>query len=631
MNVFVHVLFVCIFLSSSTFLYAEKKTPLAETLPHLEGKVAPKNLGETWSGFDPQTEPLDVEILKEWEEQGVVLKVLRYRIGVFKGKKAMMAAVYGYPKGGKNLPGLVQIHGGGQYADYRAPLANAHRGYASISISWAGRIFAPAYTVRPSEVKLFWEGKTDDPKFKLTTDWGALDAYHAPSKHGKDAFPSIPVADWTLDPVESPRNNSWFLAALGARRGLTFLERQPEVDGTRLGVYGHSMGGKLTVMTAGSDKRVKAAAPSCGGISDRYSKYPLHLATVSDPPSLKKITCPIIFLSPSNDFHGRINDLETATKEIKVKNWRVTCSPHHNHQDSPPYEVATQLWFDQHLKGTFELPATPLLNLVLTKGNAPVVSIVADDSKEISYIDVFYTQHGQMDGKRDDTTNTKSRFWRHAPVGTHKGKWTASLPLFSMKKPLWVYANVRYKLDQPISGAGYYYGSYTTHSFNLSSIMKVASVEQLQAAETLISLKPTNLIEDFQGNWQKEWFSYKPEKWGVKTHKVYHQQWTAPEGAKISFEVRAEQANLLTVGIDDHACEVQLQDKEEWQAIELSPTDFKDAEGKPLANWKGIKQFRLDDTERLRPPRGSKAKAKLVGAPWKGKPPEFRDLRWKKG
>ena len=502
--------------------------------------MAPKNLGETWSGFDPQSEPLEVEILKEWEEEGVVLKVLRYRIGVFKGKKAMMAAVYGYPKGGKNLPGLVQIHGGGQYADYRAPLANAHRGYASISISWAGRIFAPAYTVRPSEVKLFWEGKTDDPKFKLTTDWGALDAYHAPSKHGKDAFPSIPVADWTLDPVESPRNNSWFLAALGARRGLTFLERQPEVDGTRLGVYGHSMGGKLTVMTAGSDKRVKAAAPSCGGISDRYSKYPLHLATVSDPPSLKKITCPIIFLSPSNDFHGRINDLETATKEIKVKNWRVTCSPHHNHQDSPPYEVATQLWFDQHLKGTFELPATPLLNLVLTKGNAPVVSIVADDSKEISYIDVFYTQHGQMDGKRDDTTNTKSRFWRHAPVGTHKGKWTASLPLFSMKKPLWVYANVRYKLDQPISGAGYYYGSYTAHSFNLSSIMKVASVKQLQAAKTLVSLKPTNLVEDFQGNWQKEWFSYKPEKWGIKTHKVYDEQWIAPSGTKLSFEVRAE-------------------------------------------------------------------------------------------
>ena len=33
-------------------------------------------------------------------------------IGVFKGKKAMMAAVYGYPAGGSELPGLLQIHGG---------------------------------------------------------------------------------------------------------------------------------------------------------------------------------------------------------------------------------------------------------------------------------------------------------------------------------------------------------------------------------------------------------------------------------------------------------------------------------------------------------------------------------------
>jgi hypothetical protein len=106
-----------------------------ETLPPPTYGVAPETFKEMWSGFDPRLEPLDVEILKEWEENGVVLKVLRYRIGIFKGKKAMMAAVYGYPKGGRNIPGLVQIHGGGQYADYRAPLTNAKRGYATISIS----------------------------------------------------------------------------------------------------------------------------------------------------------------------------------------------------------------------------------------------------------------------------------------------------------------------------------------------------------------------------------------------------------------------------------------------------------------------------------------------------------------
>ena len=68
----------------------------------------------------------------------------------------MMAAVYGYPKGVKNLLALVQIHGGGQYADYRAVLTNAKRGYATTSISWPGRINAPDYKVDPSVVKLFW-------------------------------------------------------------------------------------------------------------------------------------------------------------------------------------------------------------------------------------------------------------------------------------------------------------------------------------------------------------------------------------------------------------------------------------------------------------------------------------------
>ena len=219
-----------------------------ETLPPLGGSAAPQSFDELWAGCDPREEPLDVEALKEWEEDGVVLKVLRYRIGVFKGQKAMLAAVFGYPKGGKDLPGLVQIHGGGQYADCRAPLTNAKRGYATISIAWAGRISAPGYRVNADGVKLFWDGKTDHPNYRVTTDWGPLDAYHAPCRNPKNAFAHVKPAAWTLDAVESPRNNPWFLCTLGARRALTFLERQPQLNGEKLGVYGHSMGGKLTVL-----------------------------------------------------------------------------------------------------------------------------------------------------------------------------------------------------------------------------------------------------------------------------------------------------------------------------------------------------------------------------------------------
>ena len=601
--------------------------PGKETLPTLGKDALVSDSIDMWEGFDPRKEPIELEVLKEWEDDGVILQVLRYRIGVFKGKKVMMAGVYGYPKGAKNIPGLLQIHGGGQYADYKAPLFNARREYATLSIAWAGRISAPGYRVSPNEVKLFWDGKIKDSNYKLTTDWGVLDAYHAPSRNGKDAFSSIPVADWSLDPVESPRNNSWFLITLAARRGLTFLERQPQVDSGNLGVYGHSMGGKLTVLTSGSDKRVKAAAPSCGGISDRYSSNPMHLATVSDPPNLKKITCPIIFLSPSNDFHGRINDLESALGEIQSNEWRLTCSPHHNHQDTPDYEVNTQLWFDQYLKKSFSFPESPELNLVLLKGKPPMVTLKVDQREMIS-IDIFYTQHGQVDGKKDNSTNTKNRFWQHVDGNKIDGVWTAELPVFSARKPLWAYANVTYKLEEPVTAAGYYYGIYNADRFVISSVMRKVSPSVLESSGVVETLEPQETIEDFKGNWRKEWFTYKPAKWGFRTHKLYSPIWSSPKQGRLCFDVRSQMPNKLTVGIDSFATEISISGKNEWNSVVLASTDFQDAVSKTMSDWNGVKELRFDDMEKLRPPRGSNANARQFGATWKGKAPEFRKLRW---
>ncbi|WP_236622218.1 dienelactone hydrolase family protein [Novipirellula maiorica] len=539
----------------------------------------------------------------------------------------MLAGVYGFPKDGKNLPGLLQIHGGGQYADYRAPLANAKRGYATISISWAGRISAPDYKVSPAVVKLFWEGKTDDPNYHLTTDWGAVDGYHAPSRNANNRFPKIPEpASWTLDEVKSPRNNGWFLCTLAARRALTFLEQQPHVDADRLGVYGHSMGGKLTVMTAGSDARVKAAVPSCGGISDRDNDDPLFRATLGDDVYLNNIHCPILFQSPANDFHGRIDDLQTAVTEIQTDDWRVTCAPHHNHQDTKNYEVASQLWFDEHLKGSFEWPKTPVTELKL--GKIPQFTVTPDQSKPVLAVDVFYTRHGQMDGKMDDRENTKARYWHHAKAVKQGDVWTADLPLFGIDKPLWVYANVLYPLDQPVSGAGYYYREYTTDQFNLSSKMERVSVEKLKVAGVESTLEPSLVIESFDGDWQKGLFSYRPDQWGRNTHKVYDPRWKAPAGAKLAFEVKAAEANTMVVGIDEYATEVEVQGNGKWQEVILSLADFSNAAGEGLAGWEGIRELRLAADDRLKEKVNGKDETLNLGGTWSGDDPEFRNLRW---
>ena len=120
-----------------------------ETLPALQDGVAPRNFQEMWAGFDPRAESLEVETIRQWEDNGVTLRIVRFRIGVFKGQKATLAGVYGFPTGGTTLPGLVQIHGGGQYADYRAVLSNAKRGYATISIAGRGGSRLPIITFRP--------------------------------------------------------------------------------------------------------------------------------------------------------------------------------------------------------------------------------------------------------------------------------------------------------------------------------------------------------------------------------------------------------------------------------------------------------------------------------------------------
>ena len=602
-----------------------------ETLAPLENSQTPADFAAMWAEFDPRAEPLEVEILKEWEEEGVVLRVVRFRIGVFKGQTARLAAVFGFPKDaartGMKLPGLVQIHGGGQYADHKACLLNAKREYATVSIAWAGRISAPEYRVTPVEVKLFWDGKTDDPRYKLTTDWGAVDGYHAPGRNAGNVFPSAKPAAWTLDDVESPRNSGWFLCALAARRALTFLEHQPEVDPARLGVYGHSMGGKLTVMTA-SDARVKAAAPSCGGISDRYNNSPLYRATLGDDVSLKKTSCPLVFLSPSNDFHGRIGDLPDAVREISSKEWRVTCSPHHNHQDTPPYEVATMLWFDQHLKGSFDFPQTPESTLELNAGDGvPVFTVQPDRSKPILSVDVFYTQQGttQRPGPHE---NTIHRFWHHAEATSAAGIWNAPLPLRSIDKPLWVYANVVYPLEEPVNGAGYYYGTYAADSFNLSSVLKTVSAEDLRAANARATLERSLLIEDFQGDWEKKWFTYKPDEWPRATHKVHDDVWKAPANAKLALRVRAAEANKLVVMIDGYAAEVELAGGSQWQDVVFEPKNFRNLAGEPLPSWENIKQLKLGHAERLRPKRGDSTKPRIVGRSWRGPKPEFRDLRW---
>ena len=201
-------------------------------------------------------------------------------------------------------------------------------------------------------------------------------------------------------------------------------------------------------------------------------------------------------------------------------------------------------------------------------------------------------------------------------------------PTLTADKPLWVYANVVYPLDTPVTGAGYYYGPYTATTFNLSSKMHVAAPGQLEKEGVQATAKPSLVIETFEDDWEKEWFTYKLDDWARRTHKLYDDRWQAPPHAKLAFEVRSEKRNKMVVGIDGFAAEVAIKGGGQWQSITLTPAEFKDVVGDCLPGWENTRELRIGATETLRAKGRGPTKSRVIGGSWQGSKPDFRNLRW---
>ncbi|MBI3861579.1 MAG: acetylxylan esterase [Planctomycetia bacterium] len=571
-----------------------------ETLPPLKDGRAPETVDEIWAGYDPQIEPLEATILKEWEDDGIVCRIVRYRIGIFKGAKSVMAGIFAFPRGGKNLPGLIQVHGGGQSANLNAATTNARRGYACISLNWGGN------PLNDGNYQKIW----NDPG----TDWGAVDGTHPPKKDPVNHFVSCAPNDFTIDAVDSPRNSAWMLVTLGVRRGLTFLQQQPEVDGAKLGVYGHSMGGKLTVMTAAIDDRVKAAVPSCGGISDHPTEAKMQSSMYH-----QRLTCPVMFLNPVNDFHGKIDDLARTVATMPGKSYRFSCAANLDHRDRPEHFVCGPLWFDEHLKGTFAVPRAPQVDLQLKTARAvPILNITPDASRPVQSVDVYYTQQARSD-------KVANPCWRHAKASRTGPAWAAELPLFWNDRPVRVYANVNYALDAPITGAGYYYSLYTTPDFTVSSPLLTTTVDTLSAAGVEATDQTSREIESFEPGWQKGWYVFNENgTWPYRTNKIQDPKWQGPSGARLVLEVQSEQPNKLVLEIDRYAVESDLPGGNVWQTISLECTDFRNAAGEGLSEWATARELVIADRVTLK----NDDMVKVVGRSWQGPLPKFRRLRW---
>lgn len=579
------------------------------------GRKAPATVRELWADFDPRKEPLEAKVVREWERDGIVFRYATFHIGTFRGKPARMAAFFGFPKGAKRLPGLLHLHGGGQRAFLKEVEFYARRGYACLSINWGGREMEDA--------------EKGDPN----TDWGVVD----PTQQNVPGYFNLRPGARYLDPFESPRNNNWYLLTLGARRGLTFLERQPEVDPARLGVYGHSMGGNLTVYVAGSDDRVRAAAPSVGGSGFRTRPWPLlppyqprkpngdvklFEATLGFESYAPRIQAPLLWLGATNDFHGLMDDTYRTGELIPHRNVRYAFTPHMNHRFTPEFTVTRPLWLDQHLKKGFTFPPTPGSELVLaTAERVPELRVTADQAHPVAEVHVYYS----ID------PDPRARFWRSAEVKRSGATWTARLPILSAEQPLFAFANVVYRLkkEEAVPFAR------PTERFALSSLLHTAAPRDLVQANVRATDQVDPVIDDFAHAW-RDWYllsADNPHHWEYSTRKVADPKWRGGPGRKLAVEVQVEKANDLVIVLTENffrsyrgkmrefVAVARLRGGEEPQTLLLEPKDFRAEDGTQLSSWEHLDLLSFRAYH-------DKGKKPLGSMRWLGPQPMWRKLWW---
>lgn len=594
----------------------------------------PRTLDQLWAGyeeFDKRT-PLEPEVLREWEQDGQVCRIIRYQVGVFKGTPSRVAGFYAFSKTGGRLPAILELHGGGQSASLDSVLAWAARGYACLSLNWGGN---PMRLGREN-----WEGPQ--------TDWGRLDATHPPQRNKVNHFAGSLAPDgFTLDDVESPRNSNWYVVLVAARRAISLLERQPEVDAGRIGVRGHSMGGKLTTDLAAIDRRIRTAAPSCGGSGDlveagspfaggsRALPGAIELACISDNAYLPRLSCPVLWLSPTNDFHGQFDAMTWNWRALPDEGLRFSISPHLDHRHADEHAISELLWFEEHLKGTaFRMPKSPRLGLVLrTENGVPRITVTPDGAQPVGRVHLYYS----------NDPHTVTRFWRDAGAARVGEVWQGECPVMDPQQPLFVYADVFYPLPDVYRKVALPAGQGPVGDYAISSRMLAVAPSQLLAEGVRSTDQPELMIDDGARGWH-DWYVLNqshPSLWLAGTRKLKDPKWRGPDGAVLSFEIRCFSDNQLVLTFKgnawgaitpgrpatEHAVVRSLKGSPDWQTVTVGfsdPGSTDPSQPSGLADWKSVTEFTLSPSGMIvREGR----REQVTGAAWQG-PREIRNLRW---
>jgi len=596
-------------------------SPSAVSVTNASQGAKPQMLSppEVWSTFDPDAGAMNEEILSRWTTKAAAYKEV-YFSAYIEGQTVRVYGIYAAPlrkaksgsAGGaaspqEKVPAVMHLHGGGQTVDERWLEAWAARGYAALTCNYHG----------------VWE-KRD----RYTIFPEAL-------KHGNHKY----LAGKEMATLPSVRASSWYLWSAVARRSLSYLRQQSEVDRERIGAFGVSMGG-TTIWSFAMDPRLKAACAIYGCGWNRYWRSIPRFVPAMSLPEMSDddrvwlagmepegcspyVKCPMLFLSSSNDTHGNMDRAYETLARLPAVERRQAFTPRFCHHVGADFGQDLFLWMDRWLKDGAAWPKSPLAKVSPGPDGVPEVTVTADQPGQVEKVAIYYAIANPR---------PMSRNWRSATAAPSAGGWRAALPVLNTDAYLFAFANVRYKSGVDLSSneeavipaslgavratdtvsSMLYDGSEGAGMWATGS----PCVDPVPPEEIPVPVRPAMGPEGKAGftvNWWSNPLTYQPGD----------PKWRAPEQAGLSFRVATAKGESFKVSFhEDYAwpgqrtyeAKVSLKGKAGWQNVTLFPLDFhekksSDATGPALTTF-------------------SRCQVLELTGPWKDQKIVFTKFRW---
>lgn len=293
------------------------------------------SLVDFWKAPSALELPFDEEWIVQKEENGLTWKEFYFTSEVVGGTPFRVYAIYAAPKGTAKSPGVLYIHGGGGTADPEMVRSWAKLGYSCLSFDWSAN---------PKDKKF------NRPQFSKFGEYTEVD--YGPANFAQ-----------TLGQCRPHQ------IQVAARRAITWMQQQVEVNSEKIGVLGISWGGFSSLILNGIDDRVKAVVDiygagyyqefgtngGCFGLTGPLKFEPVEkqaewLSRYDPQHYVTTAHAPVLMFTGTNDMFFWL-PLVLKTYDALPVEKRLRLDPNINHRLTTESILAeAKPWFDYYLR-----------------------------------------------------------------------------------------------------------------------------------------------------------------------------------------------------------------------------------------------------------------------------------------